>query len=250
MKRAALFVIAILALGFTQADAASMKIFQASRHDTSKPLRNLISSSPSQGSSNQKQEPRPTRTLITSASADPVTHQLTGTLPGVTAGLNFEGQSATDNRNVFGFAFVPPDTNGAVGDTQYVQMVNVTIAVYDKKTGAQVLGPAAIHSIWAGFGGRCETEFPDGGDPVVLFDHLAGRWLVSQLQFNGNFTQNEQCVAISTTSDATGNYNRYEFDFGRELPRLSEVRHMAGCVLQLGEYVHRERIRRRGSVRF
>jgi serine/threonine protein kinase len=40
---------------------------------------------------------------------------------------------------------------------------------------------------WKGFGGLCEFGggtplYADGGDPIVLFDHLAGRWLVSQLQ--------------------------------------------------------------------
>jgi hypothetical protein len=142
----------------------------------------------------------------------------------VTPLLNFDGQSAQDNRNVFGFAFVPPDTNGAVGATQFVQMVNVTIAVYEKSTGALQLGPAPIHSVWTGFGGICEFGDPanptysDGGDPVVLYDHLAGRWLVSQLQYNTTSTQAAQCVAISTTSDATGSYNRYEFDYGTNFP--------------------------------
>src|SRR6266481_6110808 len=152
MNRATLLAIAVLFFSLTQANASSMKIFNAARHDTSKPLRNLITSSPTQRQSAEKHEPRPTRASITSATADPVTHQLTGTLPGVTTGLNFEGQSANDNRNVFGFAFVPPDTNGAVGATQFVQMVNITIAVYDKSSGALQLGPAAIHSIWNGFG--------------------------------------------------------------------------------------------------
>ena len=53
---------------------------------------------------------------------------------------------------------------------------------------------------------------------MVLYDHLAGRWLVSQLQYNTTFTNNAQCVAISTSSDATGSYNRYEFDFGINFP--------------------------------
>src|SRR5262249_38418319 len=79
--------------------------------------------------------------------------------------------------------------------------------------GALALGPAAISSIWAGFGGLCETE--DGGDPVVMYDKLANRWLVSQFQFAG---RNLQCVAVSTSSDATGSYNRYEFDFGNDFP--------------------------------
>jgi hypothetical protein len=155
--------------------------------------------------------------------SDPVAQQLTAPLSGVSTGLNFDGQSAQDNRNLFGFAFVPPDTNGAVGATQFVQMVNVTIAVYDKSSGALQLGPKAIHTLWTGFGGLCEfgggtPTFADGGDPVVLYDHLAGRWLVSQLQYNTTFTQAAQCVAVSTNSDATGSYNRYEFDFGSNFP--------------------------------
>src|SRR5260370_16763364 len=73
-------------------------------------------------------------------------------------------------------------------------MVNVTLAVYEKSTGALQLGPAAIHMLWTGFGGLCEfgggtPTFADGGDPVVLYDHLAGRWLVSQLQYTSDFTQ-------------------------------------------------------------
>ena len=51
----------------------------------------------------------------------------------------------------------PPDTNGEVGETQYVQMVNEGFQVFDKATGTSVLGPQSITSVWAGFGGVCET---------------------------------------------------------------------------------------------
>src|SRR5262249_28518983 len=149
--------------------------------------------------------------------------ELAGPLQGVTTTTLFDGQSAADNRRVLGFAFVPPDTNGAVGASQFVQMVNVTIAVYSKRDGSLLLGPAPIHTLWQGFGGLCENggttaTFKDGGDPIVLYDHLADRWLVSQLQFDETFTQTAQCVAISTSSDATGSYNRYEFDYGANFP--------------------------------
>jgi hypothetical protein len=100
---------------------------------------------------------------------------------------------------------VPPDTNGAVGATQYVQMVNVTIAVYAKRNGAIQLGPAPIHSLWRSFGGLCENggqtaTYSDGGDPIVLYDHLADRWMVSPLQFDETFTKTAQCIAVSTSS--------------------------------------------------
>lgn len=52
---------------------------------------------------------------------------------------------------------VPPDTNGEVGQTQYVQIVNTGYQVFNKNTGASLLGPASIVSIWNGFGGVCQT---------------------------------------------------------------------------------------------
>ena len=115
-----------------------------------------------------------TRAPFASGRADAVAAPLAGSLNGVSTVIGFDGQSAADNRRVFGFAFVPPDTNGAVGASQYVQMVNVTIAVYSKRDGSLQLGPAPIHSLWHGFGGLCENGgetdvFSDGGDPVVLW---------------------------------------------------------------------------------
>src|SRR5436853_3637018 len=113
----------------------------------------------------------------------------------------------------------PPDTNGAVGQIQYVQIVNEGYQVFDKGTGGSVLGPVGIATIWSGFGGLCETA--GHGDPVVLYDKLANRWVVSQ--FAGSVPTDE-CIAVSTTSDATGSYNRYGFHLGTnffDYPKLS-----------------------------
>src|SRR6266478_5636181 len=157
-------------------------VIKASRHDVSPPLSQMATGASSNGGGSESQRPtaRATGAMISNPNADPVAAPLAGPLTGVTLLRNFDGQSAQDNRNLSGFAFVPPDTNGAVGATQFVQMVNVTVAVYDKSTGALQLAPAAIHTLWTGFGGLCEfgggtATFADGGDPVVLYDHLAGR---------------------------------------------------------------------------
>src|ERR1044071_6308783 len=104
----------------------------------------------------------------------------------------------------------PPDTNGAVGLTQYVQIVNEGYEVFNKATGGSILGPTAITAIWSGFGGVCQTNAH--GDPVVLYDHIANRWMISQ--FAGTSIPTDECIAISTTSDATGTYNRYGFHLG------------------------------------
>jgi hypothetical protein len=108
----------------------------------------------------------------------------------------------------------PPDTNGSVGATQFVLITNFDYAVYDKTTGNQILAPTRIHNIWSGFGGECQTN--DGGDPIVLWDKMAQRWLVEQLEYFGG--PDLVCVAVSTTADATGSYNRYSFSFGSNLP--------------------------------
>ncbi len=114
----------------------------------------------------------------------------------------------------------PPDTNGEVGATQYVQIANEGYQVFDKATGTSVLGPAGIQTVWQGFGGVCETA--GSGDPVVLYDQLADRWIISQ--FAGTSVPTDECVAVSTTGDATGSYHRYAFHLGSnffDYPHLS-----------------------------
>jgi hypothetical protein len=125
--------------------------------------------------------------------------------PQVSLGFDGIGQG------VFGFAVssVPPDTNGAVGLTQYVQWVNASFAVFNKSTGNLIKGPVAGSSLWQGFGGSCETS--NLGAPIVLYDKLANRWIFTQTA--GASPSFLVCFAVSTTSDATGAYNRYAFPY-------------------------------------
>jgi hypothetical protein len=114
----------------------------------------------------------------------------------------------------------PPDTNGEVGATQYVQIVNEGFQVFDKATGVSQLGPSGIATVWNGFGGVCQSN--GNGDPVVLYDQLADRWVISQ--FAGVSVPTDECVAVSTTGDATGSYHRYDFHLGSnffDYPHLS-----------------------------
>ena len=104
----------------------------------------------------------------------------------------------------------PPDTNGSVGTTQYVQMVNKGYQVFDKATGNSILGPNSIQSLWTGFGGACELH--GFGDPTVVFDKAAQRWVITEFASpNGSLPVTDYCAAVSTSSDATGTYNRYGF---------------------------------------
>ena len=104
----------------------------------------------------------------------------------------------------------PPDTNGAVGKTQYLQMVNNGLQVFDKITGTSLLGPITIESVWEGFGGAC--EFRGSGDPIVVYDRLADRWVISQFaKPEDSINEQSECIAVSQTGDATSAWYRYDF---------------------------------------
>lgn len=120
-------------------------------------------------------------------------------VPSITTG--FDGMG-----NVQGA--VPPDTNADVGPNHVVQMVNTALAIWDKD-GNQLVGPIAINNLWDGFGGLCEST--NRGDPIVLYDSAADRWMLSQFAFNDSFTDNHQCIAVSQTGDPTGAYYLYDF---------------------------------------
>ena len=114
--------------------------------------------------------------------------------------LNFDGQNAD--------GLAPPDTNGSIGATQFVQWVNVEYNVYDKTTGTKIIGPIQGSSFWTGFGGPCGNAANNDGDIIINYDKAAGRWFAAQNVFSVPYTA---CVAVSTTSDATGSYARYGF---------------------------------------
>ena len=105
----------------------------------------------------------------------------------------------------------PPDTNGDVGPNHYVQMVNSTFSIFNK-SGALLAGPTAINQLWGGAGTRCGTR--NDGDPVVVYDQMADRWLLSQFVSASPYYI---CVAISQTANPQGAYYTYDFSV-TELP--------------------------------
>jgi hypothetical protein len=131
---------------------------------------------------------------------------------------NFEGISNQDNFNLLTRRVNPPDPVGDVGKNHYVEMVNLAFAVYSK-AGATLVPPTAIGALWAGF------AIPDctdaSGDPVVLYDQLADRWILTQFTTRGIADPTlpfYNCIAVSTTGDPTGSYYRYAFTTGFNFP--------------------------------
>ncbi|GAB4198190.1 MAG: hypothetical protein Tsb002_32940 [Wenzhouxiangellaceae bacterium] len=122
--------------------------------------------------------------------------------------LSIEGYSNDDNAALLGGRIAPPDTNGDVGRNHYVMYVNLGWVFFNKTNGSVAGGPFPGNIFWQGFGGVCETQ--NAGDPIVLYDHLAGRWLFSQ--FTGTaIADGHQCVAISDGENPAGPYTLYDF---------------------------------------
>jgi hypothetical protein len=141
-----------------------------------------------------------------------------GPLLSVSSGVGIDGIGTgfSGPQGSFTVTAVPPDTNGAVGDTQYVQWVNSSFAVFSKSTGAVIYGPALGNTLWQGFGGQCQST--NDGDPVAQYDKIAKRWVMSQFSISGGPGNFFQCIAVSVTSDATGSYYRYAFS----MPNLND----------------------------
>jgi hypothetical protein len=137
---------------------------------------------------------------------DPVVQRVMGKVGIPEPIISFDG-----NSNLCGCS--PPDPNGAVGPNNVVTMANLHFQIFDK-SGNSLFGPAANNTLWSGFGGPCEIE--NAGDPIVIYDQLADRWLLSQFTADGpTFFE---CVALSQTNDPTGSYFRWAISTGTNFP--------------------------------
>ena len=109
--------------------------------------------------------------------------------------LTFEGGAAAQ---FCGCA--PPDSDGDVGPNHYVEAINSAFAVYDK-TGTMLAGPITYNSFFASLTGTpCQNE--NDGDPFVIYDHLADRWVITDFAF-ASFpgTNFYECVGVSQSPD-------------------------------------------------
>jgi hypothetical protein len=178
-------------------------------HDVSLPLIDMMRTARPVPYQQHEAEPRRTiplpaglQNLQEDAALQPATSGFSPQL-----GLNFDGIG--DGKYGFTVMYAPPDTVGAVGATQYVQWVNTYFAIFDKHNGALLHGPTPGNVLWSGFGGGCESN--NDGDPVVLYDKLANRWVMSQ--FSVSTLPYLQCIAVSVTWDAAGAWRRYSFQY-------------------------------------
>ncbi len=139
----------------------------------------------------------------------------------------FDGMSGGGN---------PPDTNGAVGPNHYIQMINTGgagtggafFAIWNK-TGGLLAGAASIQSVWVAAGAPVNDDcrVRGRGDPYVIYDHLADRWVMSELANKTTDTGNPlniECIAVSKgPNPVTDGWFAYTFDLGvsNDYPKLA-----------------------------
>jgi hypothetical protein len=158
-------------------------------------------------------EPRPVPHAVGAPGLheDSVLQKENGPLVSATLGVDFDGIPAQN--------YAPSDSNLAVGPNHIVETVNVRLAVYNK-SGTLLSGPTNFTTFFAPLGGNC---FGGASDPIVNYDRLADRWVISDIGYTGSAPFLE-CVAVSKTNDPTGAYFLYSYSFGSTLndyPKLS-----------------------------
>ncbi|NOY49989.1 MAG: hypothetical protein GXO88_05440 [Chlorobi bacterium] len=110
--------------------------------------------------------------------------------------LTFEGAQS---------AGYPSDATGSVDSNYYVQAVNATFSVYDKN-GNRKAGPIALNTLFTGLPGATSND----GDPIVMYDEKANRWLITEMSKSGD--NDYLMMAVSQTSNPLGAWYSYSFD--------------------------------------
>jgi hypothetical protein len=171
---------------------------------------------------------------------DPALQETAGPMVNTVPGLNVlgVGNGFVGPSGPFTVQYAPPDTNAAVGATQVVETVNISLAVFDKSTGTPTAGPTSINTLWTGVDLSCANG-SNLSDPVVLYDQLAGRWVIEIITVSSPY---KYCYAVSTSNDATGTYYAYAFTDTVGLPDYTKI------GVWPDAYYHSARMFRNGST--
>jgi hypothetical protein len=188
----------------------------AVRHDTSRPLREMTPMPATTTRADfEVKEPAlgpPSVQQDTAVQSFPVAPLAASSV------TNFDGVGEGHGEFSYNVNSAPPDTTGEAGPNHYVQWVNTSFAIFGKG-GNLLYGPAGGNTLFTGFGGDCEAR--NDGDPIVQYDQLADRWVMTQFSIRaGNYLQ---CVAVSQTGDPRGAWHRYAFSYEYlpDYPKLS-----------------------------
>ncbi len=214
-------VLLVIFFGFTtysQKEIIEVKpsnVKQAVKHDLSPPLRDIVPIKPytknwKDGIIQNNFERRDYRShqRVPGNTSSDTKQDFMGQTQGRAPIVNFEGIYKSE-----GGGAVPPDTDGDVSPTHYFQMVNTAFKIYTK-SGTQIYpssGAADNSTLWSGFTGAWSGH--NDGDPIVMWDEAAQRWFASHFAVYCSNGKHYILVAISQTSDPTGSWYRYAFEW-------------------------------------
>ena len=195
-------------------------------HSTNIDLRHLPYVAPKKIERPELDEPEGNPTLLPGTEGTPSSIEQT---PGHSLSPIRSAQAPAPNISFDGLDFAtwgaghPPDPNGDVGPTYYIQTVNTAIGIYAKSTGTQVAAFTFDSLMSQGnFGNLCDTN--NFGDPVVVYDTFEDRWVITDFAFtiNGSGVVSSnvfQCFAVSKSGDpVTGGWNFYSFQTSDNFP--------------------------------
>lgn len=196
------------------------KVVKAAFFDKTPPLSEMEIVEPGQRDRSWKDGIIKNESLEMDSAADPETVTDPSTLQDYMGYRNSKGPlvniAGTGNVN----GVYPPDTDGDVGPNHYFQMINLSFAIYDKQ-GNKLYGPVDNSTLWNGFPGPWSGT--NDGDPIILYDEMADRWMASQFAIYTSNNKYYELVAVSETGDPLGAWYRYafEFDLFPDYPKLS-----------------------------
>lgn len=204
-----IIILAIISSSFTSYSQTEPVVKTATYFRATTPLRDMVKIPPGQRDRswkdniirNEVREKDPV--YVPDSWHDPLAQTEMGRGTMTTPIENFEG---TGNVN----SIMPPDTDGDVNADYFFQMINLSFTIFDKQ-GNIVDGPYDNSTLWDGFIGPWTGT--NDGDPIVLYDEIADRWMVSQFAVNTSDGTYWELIAISATSDPTGVYYQYAFQF-------------------------------------
>ena len=201
------FVVCFLALSGELALAQGSKavVTHPTGHAVSSPLRELpidVLGLHDVEAPEPKALPMSTRGVLLPSTADAVLQEEVGPNIAATIATDFDGIGAQGS--------APSDVNLAVGPNHIVQTVNSRLAVFNKN-GTLLAGPTNLTTFFQPVGGACAAG---ASDPIVNYDRLADRWVISDIGIGTTFSE---CVAVSKTNDPAGLYTLYNFSFGTNL---------------------------------
>ena len=149
---------------------------------------------------------------------DPLIHQSTNSpnspttpnTPITSINQNFDGLSWS--------AFDPSDNNLAVGPNHVIQIINdISGSRFKIWNKSGVVVGSATGTILA-----TVTGISGAGDPVVMYDQLADRWVLTE--FGPSACCNSLIMAVSVTGDPTGSWKIYQYtdpSFFPDYPKYS-----------------------------